>query len=81
MFKIGDKIVYPMRSWYCKLLKKRKFWGKSNVLCYEIKTCIMLPIRSDAGVRKLLIYYLGGCYWILQEEGVTSKLNATQRQG
>ncbi|NMA02491.1 MAG: CarD family transcriptional regulator [Clostridia bacterium] len=84
MFKIGDKIVYPMHgAGIVKAIEEKEVLGEKHMY-YVMKLKdmqVMLPIRSDVGVREIVdLTTLEDVIESLQEEGVTSKLNATQRQ-
>ena len=57
MFKIGDKIVYPMHgAGIVKVIEEKEVLGEKHMY-YVMKLKdmqVMLPIRSDVGVREIV---------------------------
>lgn len=57
MFKIGDKIVYPMHgAGIVKAIEEKEVLGEKHMY-YVMKLKdmqVMLPIRSDVGVREIV---------------------------
>lgn len=84
MFKVGDKIVYPMHgAGIVQGIEEREVLGEKHMYyLMSLKNMrVMLPIRSDVGVREIVdSATLEGVINCLQEEGVVSELNATQKQ-
>lgn len=84
MFKVGDKIVYPMHgAGIIKAIEEKEVLGEKQ-LYYVMKLKnmqAMLPTRSDIGVREIVDPdILENVLHCLHGEGTASTLNATQRQ-